>query len=165
MAGRRPPAPARQLDAAWAAVVAALADGALRGLPHVSGGRSAGARVACRTAAATGALAVLCLAFPLLPPRRASGKAPASRLAELDALTVPTLVVQGARDPFGIPPEGPRRTVVQVDGDHRLASDLDAVTAAVRGWLAGVVGSRAERRGGGGRRSVGMPSTARLRLA
>ena len=141
VAGRRSPAPARQLDAAWTAVVAALEDGALRGLPHVSGGRSSGARVACRTAQATGALAVLCLAFPLLPPRRASGKAPASRLDELDALAVPALVVQGARDPFGMPPAGPRRTVVQVDGDHRLATDLGAVTAAVRGWLAGVVGA------------------------
>jgi predicted alpha/beta-hydrolase family hydrolase len=139
VAGRRSPAPARQLDAAWTAVVDALMQGALDGLPHVSGGRSAGARVACRTAHETGALAVLCLAFPLQPPRRASGAAPASRLAELDAVSVPTLVVQGTRDSFGMPPAGPRRTVAHVDGDHRLAADLGAVTAAVRSWLADVV--------------------------
>src|SRR3989442_11138798 len=68
VAGRRSPAPARQLDAAWTAVVEHLAADELRGLPLVVGGRSAGARVACRTAAATGAGAVLCLAFPLQPP-------------------------------------------------------------------------------------------------
>jgi predicted alpha/beta-hydrolase family hydrolase len=140
VAGRRSPAPARQLDAAWTAVVDTLMHGALDGLAHVSGGRSAGARVACRTAQATGALAVLCLAFPLQPPRRESGAAPASRLAELDAVSVPTLVVQGTRDSFGMPPAGPQRTIVQVDGDHRLATDLEAVEAAVRSWLAGVVG-------------------------
>ena len=50
------------------------------------------------------------------------------------------LVVQGARDPFGVPPAGARRTVVQVAGDHSLRSDLDAVAAAVREWLPAVVG-------------------------
>ena len=86
----------------------------------------------------TGATAVLCLAFPLRPPRR-SGAAPApSRLFELDAVTVPTLVVQGARDPFGIPPSGPLREVVEVPGDHSLRSDVQAVAAAVRDWLARV---------------------------
>ena len=102
VAGRRSPAPARQLDAAWTAVVDQLRAGELRGLPLIVGGRSSGARVACRTAVATGAVGVLCLAFPLQPPRRA---APApSRLSELDAVTVPTLVVQGSRDAFGIHP-------------------------------------------------------------
>jgi predicted alpha/beta-hydrolase family hydrolase len=133
--GRRSPAPARQLDAAWTAVVEHLLAGELRGLPLVAGGRSLGARVACRTAEATGAVAVLCLAFPLHPP----GRAAASRLSELEAVTVPTLVVQGARDPFGMPPEGAHRTVVQVPGDHGLKTDLDAVAAAVRAWLPGVV--------------------------
>jgi uncharacterized protein len=142
VAGRRSPASARQLDAAWIAVVDHLAAGELRGLPLVVGGRSLGARVACRTVQATGAVAVLCLAFPLQPPRR-SGAAPApSRLPELDDVTVPMLVVQGERDRFGIPPAGSRRTVVQVPGDHSLRKDLDAVEAAVRGWLPGVVGSR-----------------------
>jgi predicted alpha/beta-hydrolase family hydrolase len=141
VAGRRSPAPARQLDAAWTAVVDHLRTGELRGLPLVTGGRSSGARVACRTAEATGAVAVLCLAFPLQPPRR-SAAAP-SRLPELDAVTVPTLVVQGARDPFGIPPEGERRTVVQVSGDHSLRTDLQAVAGAVRAWLPGVVGEPA----------------------
>jgi predicted alpha/beta-hydrolase family hydrolase len=135
VAGRRSPAPAHQLDAAWTAVIDHLLAGELRGLPLVAGGRSSGARVACRTAEATGAGAVLCLAFPLQPPRR-SGAAPApSRLAELDAVTVPTLVVQGTRDPFGIPPATERRTVVQVAGDHSLRTDLGAVSEAVRAWL------------------------------
>jgi predicted alpha/beta-hydrolase family hydrolase len=142
VAGRRSPASAKQLDAAWIAVVDHLAAGELSGLPLVVGGRSLGARVACRTVQATGAVAVLCLAFPLQPPRR-SGAAPApSRLPELDDVKVPMLVVQGERDRFGIPPAGRRRTVVQVPGDHSLRKDLDAVEAAVRGWLPGVVGSR-----------------------
>jgi predicted alpha/beta-hydrolase family hydrolase len=133
--GRRSPAPARQLDAAWAAVIEYLRAGELHGLPLVVGGRSAGARVACRTAAAVGAAAVLCLAFPLRPPRRA-GAAPApSRLSELDAVTVPTLVVQGNADRFGMPPSTERRTVVQVAGDHSLRSDPGAVGEAVRTWL------------------------------
>jgi uncharacterized protein len=139
VAGRRSPAPARQLDAAWTAVVAHLGAGELRGLPLVVGGRSLGARVACRTASATGAIGVLCLAFPLQPPRRSAGKPAQNRLPELDGVTVPTLVVQGARDPFGIPPATARRTVVQVPGDHSLRTDLQAVAAAVQAWLPGVV--------------------------
>jgi len=140
VAGRRAPAPARQLDAAWIAVVDHLLAGELRGLPLVVGGRSSGARVACRTAGATGAVGVLCLAFPLQPPHRSGTTAKPSRLSELDDVTVPTLVVQGSRDPFGIPPAGARRTVVQVPGDHSLRTDLQAVAAAVRTWLSGVVG-------------------------
>ena len=144
VAGRRSPAPARQLDAAWTAVVRHLVAGELRGLPLFVGGRSLGARVACRTAEATGAVGVLCLAFPLQPPRRRSAAGPApSRLPELDGVTVPTLVVQGARDPFGIPPAGAHRTVVEVPGDHSLRTDLDAVAAAVQSWLALVVPKQA----------------------
>jgi predicted alpha/beta-hydrolase family hydrolase len=137
VAGRRSPAPAHQLDAAWTAVVEHLLASDLHGLPLLVGGRSLGARVACRTAAATGAVGVLCLAFPLQPPRR-SGAAP-SRLPELDAVTVPMLVVQGERDRFGMPPANSLRTVTQVPGDHGLKKDLDAVAAAVRAWLPGVV--------------------------
>jgi len=135
--GRRSPAPAHQLDAAWIAVIEDLAAGELRGLPLIVGGRSLGARVACRTARATGAVAVLCLAFPLRPPRHASGPAAPSRLPELDQVSVPTLVVQGERDPFGIPPAAIRRTVIQVSGDHSLRTDLQAVAAAVQRWLPG----------------------------
>ena len=136
VAGRRSPAPAGRLDAAWMAVVARLREQELRGLALLGGGRSLGARVACRTAGLTDAVGVVCLAFPLQPPRR-SGSAPApSRLPELDAVAVPTLVVQGARDPFGIPPAGPARTVVEVSGDHGLKADLPAVSAAVQAWLA-----------------------------
>ena len=138
VAGRRSPAPARQLDAAWTAVLDRLSADELRGLPVVVGGRSAGARVACRTAEATCAIAVLCLAFPLQPPRRVAST-PQSRLNELDAVTVPTLVVQGANDPFGVPPPAERRTVVLVAGNHSLRSDLPAVAAAVRQWLPGAL--------------------------
>jgi uncharacterized protein len=135
VAGRRSPAPARQLDDVWAAVLEHLREGELRGLPLVVGGRSLGARVACRTAKATGAVGVLCLAFPLQPPRGSAQ----SRLPELDEVTVPTLVVQGARDPFGVPPATELRTVVRVPGDHSLRTDLDAVAAAIRAWLPTVV--------------------------
>ncbi len=134
VAGRRSVARARQLDAAWTAVIEHLLAGELRGLPLIVGGRSLGARVACRTAEAAGAIAVLCLAFPLHPPGR-SGEARTSRVSELDAVSVPMLVVQGARDPFGIPPATERRKVAQVPGDHALKTDLEAVAAAVRAWL------------------------------
>jgi predicted alpha/beta-hydrolase family hydrolase len=137
VAGRRsPPGPA-QLDAAWIAVVEALRTDELSDLHLIVGGRSLGARVACRTVEATGAVAVLCLAFPLEPPRRA-GKPPQSRLPELEAVTLPTLVVQGKSDPFGMPPPGPSREVVAVAGDHGLKADLPAVAATVRAWLAAV---------------------------
>ncbi len=133
VAGRRSPPPAPRLDVAWFAVVERLREDVLDDLPLIVGGRSSGARVACRTAEATGAIGVLCLAFPLRPPRR-SGDAP-TRLPELDAVSVPTLVVQGERDPFGIPPASSLRTVVQVAGDHSLRSDLPAISAAVGAWL------------------------------
>jgi uncharacterized protein len=135
VAGRRSPAGAAQLDAAWITIVENLRAHRLRALQLIVGGRSLGARVACRTVDATGAVAVLCLAFPLNPPRRA-GKPPQSRLPELEAVTVPTLVVQGERDPFGIPPSGPDRKVVKVPGDHSLKADPEAVAAAVSAWLA-----------------------------
>ena len=139
VAGRRSPAPAHQLDAAWTAVIDHLRAGELRGLPLITGGRSSGARVACRTAQATAPVAVLCLAFPLQPPRR-SGSSPApSRLTELDAVTVPMLIVQGERDQFGMPPSGPGREVVQVPGNHSLRTDVPAVAAAAREWLATIV--------------------------
>ena len=131
VAGRRSPAPAGQLDAAWIAVVEHLRGGELAGLPLVTGGRSAGARVACRTAAETGAAGVLCLAFPVHPP----GRPEKARLSELDAVEVPVLVVQGESDPFGMPPPRPKRRVVTVAGNHSLKADRDAVAAAVREWL------------------------------
>ncbi len=139
VAGRRSAAPAHQLDAAWVAVVAQLRDGPLAGPALIAGGRSSGARVACRTAAATGAAGVLCLAFPLLAPRRAADGERPSRAGELDAADVPVLVVQGERDAFGVPDPAPRRDVVVVAGDHRLRADLAAVRAAVRDWLGAIV--------------------------
>jgi predicted alpha/beta-hydrolase family hydrolase len=139
VAGRRSPAPARQLDAAWTAMVEQLLAGELHGLRLVAGGRSLGARVACRTAEETRAVGVVCLAFPLRPPRRADKEPAPSRLHELDAVLVPTLVVQGASDPFGMPPSGPDRTVVAARGDHGLKTDLPAVAAAVGEWLDRIV--------------------------
>jgi predicted alpha/beta-hydrolase family hydrolase len=128
VAGRKSPAPAAQLDTAWRAVVAALP---FDDLPLITGGRSAGARVACRTAADTGAAGVLCLAFPLHPP----GRPEKTRLAELDAVAVPVLIVQGASDPFGMPPEGPNRRVVTVKGNHSLSGDMPAIGTALEEWL------------------------------
>jgi uncharacterized protein len=139
VAGRRSPAPARQLDTAWVAVIEHLSHAELKGLSLVVGGRSLGARVACRTTPQTGAAGVLCLAFPLQPPRRRQGTTPQSRLDELDDVTVPVLVVQGASDPFGMPPPSATRTVVEVAGNHSLRTDPPAVAAAVRGWLPGVL--------------------------
>jgi hypothetical protein len=127
VAGRRSPAPARQLDAAWIAVIDALE---LGDLPLFTGGRSSGARVACRTATATEAAGVLCLAFPLRPPGR-----DVSRLDELKLVTVPTLIVQGRSDPFGMPRSSGERKVVRVPGDHSLRQGLKELEAAVRAWL------------------------------
>jgi uncharacterized protein len=137
VAGRKAPAPAHQLDAAWIAVVEHLRSDELEGLPLIVGGRSLGARVACRTVEATGAVAVLCLAFPLQPRRKSNP--PPSRLPELDAVTVPTLIVQGEKDPFGIPPAGRNRTVTLVPGNHGLKADVPAVAAAAREWLRGLL--------------------------
>ncbi len=134
VAGKRAPASAKRLDEAWVTVVEHLRENKLVGLPLVVGGRSLGARVACRTLPETGASAVLCLAFPLLPPRRGD-KPSQSRLPELEAVKLPVLIVQGESDRFGMPPEGPGREVVKVRGDHGLKSDPDAIAAAVREWL------------------------------
>ena len=142
VAGRRSAAPAGQLDAAWVAVVEQLRAGALAGLPVVTGGRSSGARVACRTAGATGAAGVLCLAFPLVTPKGAS------RQDELDGAGVPVLVVQGENDRFGRPEPDPARDreVVVVGGDHGLKRDLDVVGAAVAAWLSSRPGRTPRRR-------------------
>jgi predicted alpha/beta-hydrolase family hydrolase len=135
VAGRRSPAPAAQLDAAWGAVVAELRAKTLKRLPLITGGRSSGARVACRTAEATGAIGVLCLAFPVHPP----GRPEKTRLGELDGVAVPVLVIQGESDPFGMPPPGGNRTVVKVRGNHSLSSEIVALRTAVGEWLAAQV--------------------------
>ena len=100
-------------------------------LPLVTGGRSYGSRVACRTAVATGSIGVVCLAFPLHPP----GKPEQSRLADLEAATVPTLVVQGRSDPFGMPPSATNRRVLAVAGDHGLAKDHPLIIETIMNWL------------------------------
>jgi predicted alpha/beta-hydrolase family hydrolase len=127
VAGRKSPPPAPRLDAAWTAIVEQLP---LAGLPLIAGGRSSGARVACRTARATGAIGVLCLAFPLVPP----GNRP-SRQPELDAVDVPVLIVQGESDSFGMPADAARRTVARIKGTHALKSDVNGLRRAVRDWL------------------------------
>lgn len=141
VAGRRVPAPAGQLDAAWTAVVQALREELPR-LPVATGGRSSGARVACRTASEVGAAAVLALAFPLHPP----GRPERSRLAELEGVGVPVLVVQGERDAFGTPAEFPAGTrLVTVPGaEHALVPRRDpsvfaATAGEAVGWVAGIL--------------------------
>ncbi|MFH8478217.1 alpha/beta family hydrolase [Streptomyces sp. DSS69] len=137
------PAP-KTLDTGWRGLWPALA---APGLPVVSGGRSAGARVACRTATELGALAVLALSFPLHPP----GKPEKSRAGELLGTGVPTLVVQGGNDPFGRPeefPSGPYELAEVAYGDHGFAvpkrsglseaQTMDVLTGAVTRWLAGL---------------------------
>jgi predicted alpha/beta-hydrolase family hydrolase len=127
VAGRRAPAPATHLDEAWTAVVTQLA----AGLPLILGGRSSGARVACRTAEQLGAAGVLALAFPLHPP----GKPERSRAAELPG-RIPTLVVNGDRDPFGVPePGGAVEVAVRPGAVHDLRRDLPGTAAVVVAWL------------------------------
>jgi len=136
VAGKKSQPAASTIDAAWIAALEQLRGAELAGLPLISGGRSAGARVACRTAGETGAVAVLCLAFPLQPPAR-KGKEPGPhRLGELEAVEVPVLVVQGENDRFGVPPAGAGRQVVLVAGDHGLKKDTAAIGDAVGRWLA-----------------------------
>jgi predicted alpha/beta-hydrolase family hydrolase len=136
LAGRKAPPPAASLDSAWLGAVAMLARRrGLTGHRVVYAGRSAGARVACRTSVQPGLrrppVAVVALAFPVHPP----GKPEKSRLAELDAVTVPTLVVQGKADPFGRPSPASGREVVLVPGDHSLKTSADRVGRLVADWL------------------------------
>ena len=134
--GARAPGAADKQDAAWleiAAVLRALAPG----VPFVQGGRSNGARVACRTAAAVGALGVVALAFPLRPP----GKPENSRVAELRDCGVPVLVISGDRDPFGVPDTADADEVVIVPGEtHALRGHSMIIRAAIEQWLPAVLG-------------------------
>ncbi|NUR69869.1 MAG: alpha/beta hydrolase [Hamadaea sp.] len=131
VAGRKAPAPAAQLDEAWLAVVAELRRTAKIKVPLIVGGRSSGARVACRTARDSGAAGVVALAFPLHPP----GRPEKTRDDEL-ATGVPTLVVNGDRDPFGVPDARAGLDLVVLPGErHDLRKDPSAVAAAVVGWL------------------------------
>jgi uncharacterized protein len=142
--GRRAPgSPARQ-DAAWVEIVSALRDSLGPGLPLVQGGRSNGARVACRTARAAGAQAVIALAFPLHPP----GKPERSRAAELREAGTPVLVVNGDRDPFGVPAGSATIRVVVLAGEaHALSRKPGEAGRAVESWLGEVLGAAS-----GGRR-------------
>jgi hypothetical protein len=147
VAGRKLAPPPAALDAAWTALWPALQRPAV---PVVAGGRSAGARVACRTAHELGALAVLALAFPLHPPGRPE-RSRADELRTVRDAGLPTLVVQGGRDPFGRPEEFPSGTeIVEVPhGDHGFAvpkkagltqdEALAVLTGAVADWTAGLM--------------------------
>lgn len=139
VAGRKSPQPAAQLDLCFTTVIGELQSDQLAGLPLLAGGRSMGARVACRTAGGLEAIAVLCLAFPVRPPTRKGQPPKPGRMDELDAVGVPTLVVQGEKDQFGQPTEGPNRTIARVAGNHSLKADLPAVGDAIRAWLPGVL--------------------------
>lgn len=132
--GARAPGSAVRQDAAWVEIAAALT-GLAPGVPLVQGGRSNGARVACRTAGTVGARAVIALAFPLRPP----GAAGQSRVAELRAARAggaAVLVVNGERDPFGIPGRRDANRVVTVPGEtHSLKGHRAAIVSAVTAWL------------------------------
>jgi hypothetical protein len=128
MAGRRAPAPAAQLDEAWAEVVARIR---VRDMALVFGGRSSGARVACRTASPLGAAGVLALAFPLHPP----GKPDKSRADELPE-TVPTLILNGDRDPFGVPaPTANVEVIVRPGATHDLRKDVRTTAGLAVTWM------------------------------
>lgn len=135
--GRKAPAPAAQLDEAWACVLADLT-ARFPDEPQIHGGRSSGARVACRGAvvADPAPAGVLTLAFPLLAPARKDGTRP-DRGPEIDAVDdagIPVLAVSGDRDRFGVPSPGKHREVVAVRGDHSLRAKK-AVGDAVDRWL------------------------------
>jgi predicted alpha/beta-hydrolase family hydrolase len=144
--GARAPGSAARQDAAWAEIVAALT-GLVPGVPLVQGGRSNGARVACRTSAAVRARAVIALAFPLKPP----GPRGQSRLAELRAAGAggaAVLVVNGERDPFGIPGAKDADRVVVVPGEtHALKGHRAVIAGAVADWLPGALRSRVSTEG------------------
>ena len=134
--GARAPGSAGRQDAAWLEIIAQLRD-EFGGLPLVQGGRSNGARVACRTATAAGAQGVLALAFPLHPP----GKPEQSRLAELRSAGTSVLVINGSRDPFGVPGSGVAAKVVVLAGEtHALSGSAALITEEVDGWLRGLLG-------------------------
>jgi predicted alpha/beta-hydrolase family hydrolase len=132
--GRRVPPRGSAPDESFVAVVEQLR--ARFPGPLITGGRSYGSRVACRTAAALVPVGVLCLAFPEHPP----GKPERSRQPELDPVDVPVLVVQGANDPFGCPAETATARVVVVPGDHSLKKGLGEAAGAIRDWLTARIG-------------------------
>jgi predicted alpha/beta-hydrolase family hydrolase len=152
--GARAPGSAEKQDAAWAEIVAALR-ARRRKVPLIQGGRSNGARVACRTAAETGARGVLALAFPLHPP----GHPERSRAMELRAAKdagASVLVVNGDRDPFGIPEEKDAYRVVVLPGQtHALSKDPVAVKPAVASWLREALLAQVRVADGSGSRNVG----------
>jgi len=136
--GARAPGSAVRQDAAWIEIVGTLA-GLAPGVPLIQGGRSNGARVACRTAAAVGARAVIALAFPLRPPS-AAGQTRVDELRAARADGAAVLVVNGERDPFGIPGAEDADRVVTVPGEtHSLKGHRAVIAAAVAGWLPGVL--------------------------
>ena len=138
--GARAPGSAAKQDSAWAELVGVLLGETARDgvpLPLVQCGRSNGARVACRTASQVGAVGVIALAFPLHPP----GQPAKSRDAELRGAGTSVLVINGDRDPFGVPEPDETTDVVILPGEtHALSKHPAAVGSAVAAWLSAVPG-------------------------
>jgi uncharacterized protein len=135
--GHRAPGPPARQDAAWAEIIDVLRPAAGPHVPLVQGGRSNGARVACRTARTTGARAVLALAFPLHPP----GHPEKSRAGELSLAGTDVLVINGSRDPFGVPDQTARTRVVVLEGEtHALSREPGVAGAVAAAWLADLPG-------------------------
>jgi uncharacterized protein len=138
--GARAPGSVPRQDADWLEVVSALRD-CYPGLPLLQGGRSNGARLACRTAVAAGVKAVIALAFPLHPP----GRPERSRAGELRGAGVPVLVISGSRDPFGVPARADADRVIVLAGQgHALSGGAAVITAEVSDWLPGFVTAAAQ---------------------
>jgi uncharacterized protein len=144
IAGARAPGSAQRQDAAWIEIISALRYD-YPGLPLVQGGRSNGARLACRTAQKAGAAAVVALAFPLHPPGKADDPE-RSRVGELRAAGVPVLVINGDRDPFGIPDPADAGKLIVLPGEtHALSRHPQEITSAVASWLGQVIGPAHQR--------------------
>lgn len=138
--GARAPGSVPRQDAAWLEIIEVLR-GEFPGVPLIQGGRSNGARVACRTAAAAGASGVLALAFPLHPP----GRPERSRADELRAAGTNVLAINGSRDPFGVPdPADVTKLVVLAGQTHALTGGSSRVAQETGAWLSAVLGLAAD---------------------
>jgi uncharacterized protein len=131
--GARAPGNAARQDDAWREIIESVR---ISGIPLIQGGRSNGARVACRTARSVGAAGVIALAFPLRPPGRRVTGTRDGELREAASAGADVLVLNGDRDPFGIPDADQATRVVILPGEtHSLSRNPEAVSEAVAAWL------------------------------